>query len=287
MDICLIAVPYHLGNERRGMGLGPIKYLEAGIEQELSKKRKPSKTSVEIIHISHLVGDEQEAIIQINQDLRKRVALAQSKNCFPIILGGNCNTCFGTLAGLNTPDIGIVYLDAHGDYNTPETTLTGFFDGMPLAVATGQCFPDTIWGQIADIEPIKESQTIHLGVRDLDAPEKELLERSRVMVVNSADLKDQGIRKALIPVIQTLQSLVSGIYLHIDIDVIDPAEVPGVDYRTPNGLSTTEVIQIIQILNDHFSIRAAALTAYNPEKDIDHKTVAVGKRLIHTIAELK
>jgi arginase len=284
MEICLIAVPYHLGKKNRGMGLGPIKYLEAGIEQELTAKLK--KTSVEIVDISDIAGDEQKAIIQINQDLRKRVSGARAEDRFPIILGGNCNTCFGTLAGLNAQNIGIVYLDAHGDYNTPETTLTGFFDGMPLAVATGKCYR-SLWDQIADIEPISESQTIHLGGRDFDPPERELLDSSQVMVIDTTDLKDKGIENALLPAIKDLQERVSAIYLHIDIDVIDPTEVPGVDYRTPDGLLTTEVIQVIQILNDHFSIQAVALTAYNPEKDIDQKTVAIGKQLIHTISKLK
>ncbi|MFW9855317.1 MAG: arginase family protein [Candidatus Thorarchaeota archaeon] len=284
MDICLIAVPYHLGQEKQGMGLGPLKYLEAGIEQELSTNVR--KTSVEIVHISELGGDEKSRIIQVNQDLRRRVARARSENRFPLILGGNCNTCFGTLAGLNNQDVGIVYLDAHGDYNTPETTLTGFFDGMPLAVATGQCHRD-LWDQIADMDPIAESQTVHLGGRDFDAPEKKLLDTSAVMVVNTADIKDKGIENALLPVLKKLQERVSEIYLHIDIDVIDPTEVPGVDYRTPNGLSSNDVHQIIQILNNRFSISAAALTAYNPEKDIGEATVTVGKQLIHKIAKLR
>ncbi|MFW9778467.1 MAG: arginase family protein [Candidatus Heimdallarchaeota archaeon] len=284
MDICLIAVPYHLGQEKQGMGLGPLKYLEAGIEQELITK--VGKTSVEIVYISELEGNEKSRIVQVNQDLRRRVARARTKAQFPLILGGNCNTCFGTLAGLNTQDVGIVYLDAHGDFNTPETTLTGFFDGMPLAVATGQCHRD-LWDQIADIDPIAESQTVHLGGRDFDPPEKKLLDNSHVMVVNTADIKDKGIENALLPVLKKLQKRVSEIYLHIDIDVIDPTEVPGVDYRTPDGLSSDDVLQIIQILNNRFSISAAALTAYNPEKDIGETTVTVGKQLIHRLAKLK
>jgi arginase len=283
MKIILIHVPYHLGKRAIGMGLGPIRFMETKIDQKLNKYGH--KLKVETIQLDKPFKDEISAIIDLNVLLKEKVQDGVRNSYFPLILGGNCNNCFGILAGLNDSNMGIIWLDAHGDFNTPETTPSGFFDGMPFAIATGQCHTD-LWSQIADIRSIKESHSLHIGGRDFDLEEQELMEKSQVGVIRAVDLKKREFKRSLIPALTTLQSKTRKIYLHIDIDIVDPQEAPGVDYRSPDGLTSKEVKTIIKLIGERFTIKAAALTAYNPTKDENNKTLDVGIGLLKTIIKV-
>jgi arginase len=283
MKARLIQVPYHLGHERVGMGLGPAHLINAGIAQILSDQGHTIE--VETVHLTVPFKNEIQAVINLNNRLKEKVYEAHRKGYFPFILGGNCNTVIGTLAGLNIEQIGVIWLDAHGDYNTPEITLSGFFDGMPLAITTGQCYKE-IWNKIAIIKPIFPTNVIHIGSRDLDPKEEELLNNTGVNLVRAEEINHWGIEDSLISKFEQLRANIDQCYLHIDIDVIDPDEAPGVDFRSPNGLSSEKVEKIIHLINQYFKIRAAAITAYNPANDNENKTLQVGLRLIHKILDI-
>ncbi|MFW9905367.1 MAG: arginase family protein [Candidatus Thorarchaeota archaeon] len=283
MKVTLISVPFHLGQENVGMGRGPIRYLNAGIDQKL--RTQGHQVKIEAIQLLQQHEDEVTNIAVLSNSLGKVVKKALKDNYFPFILGGNCNTCLGTLAGFEEPKPGIIWFDAHGDFNTPETTPSGFFDGMGLAIATGQCYQDlsTI---IENMKPVQESWTLHIGVRDLDPEENALLKSTEVLVVNHSTLKEKGIQDALIPKMTELKSKTQEIYLHIDIDVIDPSIAPGVDFPTPEGLLLDEMEEALNLIGEKFQIKAAALTAYNPENDINGKTLQTGFQLINTILRI-
>ena len=283
MKISLIQVPYHLGRERVGMGLGPIRYLDAGIDQNLADQGFEVKIVTIQLTVPYI--DELRAIADLSNSLSSNIRSSIAEGYFPITLGGNCNTCLGTLAGFDEPKPGIIWFDAHGDYNTPEISPSGFFDGMCLAIATGQCYQDLL-EQIDNMIPIQESNTLHVGVRDLDPEERELLESTKVQVVNAATMKKEGISKSLLPSLKKLQLQVQEVYLHIDIDVLDPQEAPGVDYPTPNGLSLSELEQAIEVIGEQLQIKAVNLTAYNPEHDKNDQTIKSAFRLINTIIEV-
>jgi arginase len=126
---------------------------------------------------------------------------------------------------------------------------------------------------------------MHVGARDLDPKERELLENSEVQLVTTDELKKDTQMSSLLSALTKLHSEVNEVYLHIDIDVIDPQEAPGVDYRTPNGLSLDEMEKAIRMIAEEFRIKAAALTAYNPDQEKDEKTLQTGLRLVNIIAE--
>ncbi|WP_455464089.1 arginase family protein, partial [Candidatus Hodarchaeum mangrovi] len=132
MKIALIQVPFHLGKENIGMGKGPIRFLNAGIDQNL--KDQGYQVKVERIRLSKQYNRELETIASLNNALGNVVKKTLKEGFFPFILGGNCNTCLGTLAGFDKPKPGIIWFDAHGDFNTPETSPSGFLDGMGLAI---------------------------------------------------------------------------------------------------------------------------------------------------------
>ncbi|MFQ6052329.1 MAG: arginase family protein [Candidatus Hydrothermarchaeota archaeon] len=282
MKISLIQVPYHLGQGCVGVGMGPVRYMQAGANRNLLDRGFELK--VETIQCNDRFEDELSAIVDIDTRLARCVKGAITSGYFPLVLGGNCNTCLGTLAGLDSYQIGIIWFDAHGDFNTPETSPSGFFDGMSLAIATGQCYRE-LWTLIENSSPIPESCTLLIGVRDLDPKEREHLEHSEIHVVAADELKKAGLMASLLPRLTELQSQVHEVYLHIDIDVLDPQEAPGVDFRCPNGLSSNEVEQVVQMITERFRIKAAALTAYDPDYDKDDKTLQIGLRLLNVIAD--
>ncbi len=280
MRICLIEVPFHLGKERIGMGLGPVKLMKSSLIQNLLDQGHNIR--IDAVRYSETFENELDAIIELNNRLKVLVKDAINDHYFPLILGGNCNTCLGTLAGLNSNTTGIIWIDAHGDFNTPETTPSGFLDGMPLAIATGQCYRE-VWSQIAEIEPIEESFTIHIGERDLDPEERVLLNSTDICVISSADLLKNKVLNIIKPALKALQNRVKDIYLHIDIDILDPQEAPGVDYRTPNGISSKTLVEIFNIIAEVLPIKAVAITAYNPICEENDKTLQV---ILYLITEI-
>ena len=282
MKIHLIQVPYDLGEEEVGMGKGPIRFIQAGADRNLLDQGFEVKVTT-IKRDIPAQDDMLKKIANINANLAKSVKNAIDEGYFPLVLGGNCNNILGILGGITSSKIGIIYFDAHGDYNTPEISISGFFDGMPLAIATGQCYPDLLT-QIG-VLPIPESHTMHVGARDLDPKERELLENSEVQVVTTDELKEDTQMRTLHSALTKLHSQVQEVYLHIDIDVIDPQEAPGVNYRTPNGLSLDEMENAIKMIAENFRIKAAALTAYNPDHEEDEKTLQTGFHLLNVIAD--
>jgi arginase len=265
------------------MGLGPIRFIESNLVQNLLDRGHELK--IETIRPNRPYESELKAVADLNNLLKIKVTTAVSDEYFPLVIGGDCNNSFGIIAGLESTKTGVIWLDAHGDFNTPEITPSGFFDGMPFAILTGQCYED-LWSQIAGIDPVKESHALHVGGRDLDPEEQDLLESTEVQVVGTAEMKDSGIEKSLLPKLESMQSQVQGIYLHVDIDIVDPLEAPGVNYRAPNGFSLKEIERIIRMISDYLPIKAAALTAYNPDNDEEDKTLRVGVRLLEAIVDV-
>lgn len=265
------------------MGLGPTRYLERGAEQAL--RERGCEVEVESVERRGAFRNEIGAAMEVNRRLAERVRQAVRHGRFPLVLAGNCNSCLGTLAGLDRPRVGLIWFDAHGDFNTPETTNSGFFEGMPLAAATGRCWRE-LCAKLPNFRPLPDEHVVLAGVRDLDPKEKELLEQSKLAVVPAARLKQEGVQSALEPALTNLRARIQEIYLHIDIDVLDPAEAPANEYSgAPGGLALRELAQAIQVVGERFRMRAAALTAYNPECDQDDRTLRAGLRLMMAIIE--
>jgi len=143
---------------------------------------------------------------------------------FPLVLAGGCDVSKGILSGFDHGHCGVVWFDAHGDFNTPETTISGYLDGMSMAVITGHCYRN-YWAQIGNSTPVPERAMLMLGVRDLDPAEKERLDHSAIQVVKWYEGKPQGdVQVAL----DRLAQRVPEVYLHIHADSLDPRVAPGV-----------------------------------------------------------
>ncbi len=123
---------------------------------------------------------------------------------------------------------------------------------------------------------------MHIGARVLGA-QRMRFARSQVCLIPARTVRAQGVRRAILPYLQQLRARVDQVYLHLDIDVLDPSEAPGVDFRTPHGLTADEVQQVVRAVGRLFRIRAANLTAFNPSRDEGDKTVKAALRLIKAV----
>lgn len=278
MDIALIQVPYMMGDERQGKGPGRL--IQAGAEKLIAAK--DVSVTVECIDRGGPFRDSGNASLAVCKHLALTVRQCVSAGRLPIVLAGGCDASAGILAGLNHASYGVVWFDAHGDFNTPETTITGYLPGMSLAVITGHCYR-SYWAEMGDNTPIRESATLMLGVRDLDPAERECLSRSSIQVVGWRDGKPQSdIQTAL----DRLRQRVTEIYLHIDMDSLDPQVAPGVVVApVPGGISFEDMEKALRAVFARFSIRAATLAVYDPDSDQDDKTLRTGLRLLEVLAE--
>lgn len=280
MKICLIEVPYAVGDDRHPASRGPARYLDAGAEQLIAA------LGIEVIRSRvERIGpfrDSVSASRAVGEQLARAVRRAEDAGQFPFVLAGSCDASIGLLAGLDRHACGAVWVDAHGDFNTPDSTVSGFFPGMSLAVLTGHCYQQ-MWRGMGNAEPVPESTVVMLGVRDL-SPEEEArrLERSSIEVVGWRDGEPTA---DVATALDQLAERVGEVYLHVDNDGLDPSIAPGVsDPPAPGGLSLDDVEGAIRSVASRFRIRASALTNYNPEHDQDDETLRTGLRIIPAIA---
>jgi arginase len=279
--ISLIQVPYHAGDDRHGSSEGPARLVEAGAADLL--RGRGLAVTVERIDRRAPFRDTASSSAAVNRDLAAAVARAQADGALPLVLTGSCNSCMGVLAGFEHSRCGAVWIDAHADFNTPESAASGFFPGMSLAVVTGHCYRN-YWAQIGDSTPLAEEAVALFGVRDLyPEAERERVERSAIDVVPWQYGKPQ---RDVGAALDRLAERVEEIYLHVDFDGFAPEVAPGiVDEPAPGGLTRADADEIIRGAADRFRVRAATLATYTPDNDRDQKTLQLALGLIELIGE--
>ena len=238
----LITSPYHLGRRNFGLGTGvPV------LAETLGK-------GCEVVGVE-IDGSYSNEIAASFAVVRAIAATVRGTN-FPIVLAGNCSSSLGTVTGIGDREIGVIWFDAHGDFHTSETTPTGFFDGMPLAMLTGRGW-DTLR---AGLVSIPATRVVHVGGRDFDEGEREQLQEAGVRIVRRTPLDEA---------LDDLRREVDSVYVHVDLDVLDPSVGRANELTVDDGLLLEDVTHAIDAIQEPFVVRAAALTAYEPEYDLD------------------
>ena len=278
MDIQLLAVPYDSGNRGMRMGAGPERLLDAGLERALREDGHTVHT-----RIAELTADWQAEIqtsFELMRMLSAAVREARESGRFPIVLAGNCNTAVGTLAGLGAQSTGVAWFDAHGDFNTPETTRSGFLDGTAVAIITGRC-----WTQLAatipEFAPIPDDRVCLVGTRDLDSLESALLDESSVDIVEPKQL-----RSSLPRVLEKIREHVDSIYVHLDLDVLDSAVAAANSYAISGGLTLEDLEHALAQIAARFRIAGLTLSAYDPAVDTFGHAAQAAIRLICATARV-
>ena len=216
-------------------------------------------------------GDQQKRMSAIYQPLAEAVAGAVSRGERPISVAGDCCATIGTLAGLQKAGIDplLIWFDAHGDFNTRETSPSGFLGGMPLAMLIG--FGDLTMPKAVSLKPLPENQVILTDARDLDPGERELVENSAVThLKNAHDLLDYPLPNR-------------PIYIHFDVDVLDPREAPAMSYPAPGGISSDRLKAVFRRLASTGQVAAASISCWNPKLEGAEKTREVCMEVFTTL----
>ena len=218
---------------------------------------------------------------ELNRALSNHVCVAVQENRFPLVLAGNCNACLGTLGGINSTTPGVVWFDAHGEFNTPETTLSGFLDGMPLAMAPGRCW-QSLLQTIPGFEPVPDERIVLVGAVDLDKAEEEAFAKSAITVIPPFDFSAGGadtFEKSLLK----LQQHVDSIYLHIDMDILDFDDLYANHLMISGGMLPDAMKQAITMVKEHFTIAACTVASYDPADDPEGIFAEAGILLVKEI----
>ena len=271
-----------LGDGEHPAAEGPGRYLAGGAIEALGTGGE----SVTVERVE-LIGDRPlpdgpAASLAVNRALAPAVAAAVQAGRLPLVLAGSCDAALGVLGGFDHSGCGVVWVDAHADFNTPESSVSGFFPGMTVAVITGHCH-EGLWEQAGEASPIPEERIVMLGTRELSPDaERERLEGSGVVVVPWLDGSPQGNVTAAL---DDLAEHVDEVYLHVDNDALDPVVAPGiVDEPVPGGLGLGQLEDAVRAVAARFRIRAATLATYTPESDEDERTLRAGLRVIGLLA---
>jgi arginase len=281
MKVQVLQVPYDSGNRSIRMGSGPEHFVGNGLVKVL--EADGHRVSVESVEPKDGFRAEIRTQFELYARLAERVACARRDGNFPLILSGNCGATLGAIGGAGTVRPGVIWFDAHGDFNTPETTTSGFLDGMGLAIVAGLCW-HRLAASIPGFNPVRGANILHVGARDFDPEERAMFERVGATVVDAAAINRRGVREALQAPLSKLGCDVEEAHLHIDLDVLNPKEAPANEYVTEEGgLSVVHLDEAIRCIKEILKITSASVAAFDPKYDPQGKTLRAGLTLMRQI----
>jgi arginase len=285
--VALVKMPYHGDRNVAEQSGGPDYLAAGGLEARLTEQGaalEPVRT-VELTPEEARQYGEQHRMGLANGHLAELVAQNERQGSLSVGLLANCTSLLGVLAGLqhSSPDqttrkVGLVFIDAHGDFNTPETSLSGMLGGMPVAVAAGLALHNLRTKSRLD-PPIPSSRIVLAAARDLDPLEAELIENSQMERLSVGDLRARS--DNLHARMRRLSARSDLIYVHIDMDVLDPREVAGHPLTVPNGPTSAELAAALTEMFRYAKVAALGI-ASTPfgERDPDGISRAAAYRLI-------
>lgn len=284
MRVDVLQVPYHLDREGVNTGAGPARLLESGLEPAVSGAGH-ELGRVETVKLDGDRGHETGNIFAIDRRLAELVRTSRGEGAFPLVLAGDCNSVIGVVAGLGEgAQRGLVWLDAHGDAHTPETTPTGFFDGMPLAVALGWCWSG-LAATLPGFEPLAERRVVHLGARAFDEGEEAVLAGSRISFVGGAEMATADGVASAVDAVRRLGRESAGVHVHLDLDVLDRSDGTASGYAVGGGPSLQALEQTIAAAGDGGEVVGMTISAYDPAFDADGRAAAAAIRLLAVLLE--
>ena len=282
MKIQIIQVPYDCGYKNVRQGRAPEYFLKNNLVRLLEEDGH--RVDVAAIEAQSEFTLEIGTAFELNRLLSPAVSGAIAAGKLPLVLAGNCNSCLGSIAGIDPDRLGVVWFDAHGEFNTPETTLSGFLDGMPLAIATGRC-----WKAVAKTIPgfaaVEDSNVLLAGACDLDDEEQQQLAKSNIKLIRSANRDDGEILESIEAALAGLEGRVRGVYLHIDMDAFEITQGRANHYGATGGLSVEVIEAAIAAVKARFKIMAATVASFDPAGDTHGLFLQAGMRCIRKIAQ--
>jgi arginase len=289
--IRILGVPMDLGQSRRGVDMGPSALRVAGLQTRLKQLgyqvEDIGNISVKQPEEQHY-GDKRakylNEIAETCQGLADAVEKTLADEMMPMILGGDHSIAAGSVAGVSSffrkqsKRIGLIWLDAHGDANTPESSPSGNVHGMPLAAIMGYGAPELT--ELCKFKPKIEPQNIALvGIRNLDAKERQLVKKAGVHVFTMRDIDERGMRDVMAEALRFASDDTNGIAVSLDMDFLDPTEAPGVGTPVRGGVTYREAHLALEMIADSRALVSFELVEINPVVDLHNKTAILGVEL--------
>lgn len=283
-NIRIIGVPMDLGQSRRGVDMGPSAVRYAGLQARLERLghtvHDQGNISVPNPEEDIVVGKTKriKAVAAACQNIYEMACQYIAHGDFDIFLGGDHSLSIGTIAAAAQKEpVGVIWVDAHGDYNTPETSPSGNIHGMPLASLVGEG-PEPLVNIGFPGAKIHATQIVQIGIRDLDTGEKERLAHSGVSVYTMRHVDELGMAAIARQALDRLRHL-PRIHVSLDMDSLDPDEAPGVGTPVPGGLSYREAHLLMEILSDSGRVQSMDIVEINPILDQRNRTAELAVEL--------
>lgn len=289
--ISLIKVPFGYGAGRMGSELGPERLLRLGLLEQWKELGyvldEPSRIILKDQWSDKAINvplKNASKVLSICTALASEVKLKRAEGHFPFILGGDHSIAMGSLAGLTADggSLGVIWMDAHSDLNTEETTPSRNMHGIPLAVGLGRAALKLfhICEGAADIDP---SKTVLIAARELDPGEKELIKELGIHCYTMHEIDKLGIQKVIDEAVDITSSGTDGVHLSFDIDSLDPAKAPGTGTPVQGGLSYREAHFAMELLYEAGIITSCDFVEVNPRLDRNNRTSKLAVDLIGSL----
>ncbi|HEY9165449.1 MAG TPA: arginase [Candidatus Kryptonia bacterium] len=301
MTIRIVGVPMDLGAGRRGVDMGPSALRIAGIAERLREightvfddgdipVKVPESAEIDNPKLKYL-----PEIVRVSTILAHKIGTIMEQKEFPLVLGGDHSIAMGTISGLsgfarkNGLRFGVIWIDAHADMNTNETSPSGNIHGMPFAAVLGEGVKEltTIGGDFRKVDP---KNAVLIGVRNIDRAEKEIMKRTGIKYYTMADIDKYGAHRIIGRALKEFKENVDLLHVSFDIDSVDPSVAAGVGTPSPGGLSYRETHLIMETIADCECMSSLEVTEVNPIFDVRNESAefatavvasALGKKII-------
>ena len=290
--ICILGAPMDFGAGRRGVDMGPSALRKAGLNSTLTRLGYATQD------LGNVFVEQQESMEEGEANAKFLASIAQScaglaatvegvidGKSFPLVLGGDHSIAAGTVAGVSAAyrrqgeKIGLLWIDAHTDMNTPETTPSGNVHGMPMACCIGSG-PKELTHLLGYAPKVEAKNVVLIGIRDVDEEERELVRRSGVTVFTMRQIDEQGLRHVMERALGILNDGTAGFHLSLDMDAIDPVEAPGVGTPVQGGMTYREAHLAMEMICDCDRLLSMELVEVNPVLDTANRTAELGVQLV-------
>jgi arginase len=294
MIVHLLGVPMDLGSGRRGVDMGPSAIRIAGVADRLAElgHKVVDDGDIDIKNMEELkVGDERARylpeIVRAATILARKIDRIMGLGHFPLVLGGDHSIAVGTMSGLASfaqrqgKRVGLLWIDAHGDINTPETSPSGNIHGMPLAALLGYGVSELTG--IAASQPKVDARNVALvGIRSLDTGEKKRLKETGVQVHTMSDIDRHGADRVMEKALARVTDGTDYVHVSFDLDAVDPTVAPGVGTPVKGGLDYREAHLIMELLHDSGVMTSLELVEVNPILDQGNASAVFAVELVQS-----
>ena len=287
----IFGVPMDLGQDRRGVDMGPSAIRYARLQGVLEELGYPvADLGNAGVPIPEVVGKKEEmkhlgVVRDVCVEVVGRARAMVSEGLFPIFLGGDHSIALGTVSGVAgaLPDVrtGLIWLDAHADFNTPETSPSGNIHGMPLAALTGHGHPDLV-GIGGEGASVRAEDVVIVGVRSVDREERNLIREAGVRVYTMKEIDAYGAASVVRQALKDLSHL-DKVHLSFDLDVVDPDVAPGVGTPVRGGLTYREAHLVMELINEADIVTSLDVVEVNPILDEKNGTAELAVELVASL----